>query len=311
LRAGEPDQAGTLAALTEITSLSLAGEPQAMAIDEEAGLGGVILADGRLEIIDLAAWQSKGTVFVGPNPQAMATYGPGSADVYVSLEDKVALVDLQTGQISSRWFNPGRWRGLARDSRTHRLFVADAENERLAVLKEDLSQQLAELPLDGQPDQLIFDPTEGQIFLSLPAAPEIIAIDTDRLGVSARASLTGGPILDLTMDPTRKRLYVLNLLSPTYRGITVLNMPDLGRRALMGGVGDFPLQGASTIALTGDGQLLVPETNGLWQISPDQFKVSNIEPGQNLSLVGKVVVKGNDNRVIILEPFQKMLKVLQ
>jgi hypothetical protein len=311
LQAGEPAQAGALAAAPEFTNLSLAGEPQAMAIDEEAGLGGIILADGRLEIIDLVDWQSKDTIFVGPNPQAMAAYGPGSASVYVSLEDGLALVDLQSGQIVRDWSGLGRWRGLARDSRTHRLFAVDAENERLAVFKEDLSQLLVELPLDGQPDQLIFDPTEGQIYLSLPATPEVIAIDADQLVVTARAHLTGGPVLDLIMDGASKRLYALNLLSPTYRGITVLNTPDLGRRALVGGVGDFPLQGATTIALTGDGQLLVPETNGLWQISPDQFKVSNIEPGQNLSSVGEVVVRRSDNRVIMLEPLQKMLKVLQ
>jgi hypothetical protein len=189
--------------------------------------------------------------------------------------------------------------------------VADAENERLVVLTDDLSQQVAELPLDQQPDQLIFDPTERRIYLSLPAAPEVIAIDADHLVVAARASLTGGPILDLTLDAARQRLYALSLLSATYRGITVLDTPDLSRRALVAGAGDFPLQNAATVALTGAGRLLAPETDGLWQITPDRFEVRNIEPGQNLSFAGELVVGSSDNTIILLEPVRKMLKFLQ
>ncbi len=310
LEKAEPGLTG-LAATSEIATINLAGEPEAIAIADEVGLGGVVLADGRLEIVDLTTWQSRGILAVGRNPQAIATKGPESTEVYVSLENEVALVDLQTGQVIMRWLSPGRWRGLAPDSAAHRLFVADAENERLVVLTDDLSHQLAELPLDQQPDQLIFDPTEGRIYLSLPAAAEVIAVDADELVVTARASLTGGPILDLTLDAARKRLYALNLLSPTYRGITVLDASSLARRALVAGAGDFPLQSASSLALTGEGQLLTPETNGLWQITPDRFEVRNIRPGLNLSLVGGLGVRSSDSTVILLEPSQKILRALQ
>jgi hypothetical protein len=223
----------------------------------------------------------------------------------------VALVDLQSGQVVSRWRSPGRWRGLAPDRATHRLFVVDAEGERLMALADDLAYQVAELPLDQQPDQLILDPMERQLYLTLPAAPEVIAVDADELVVTARASLTGGPLLDSILDPARKRIYVLNLLSPTYRGITVLETPDLTRRALVAGAGDFPLQSATSFALTGEGHLLIPEIDGLWQIRPDRFGVKNIKPDQNLSLVGELVVRSSDSTIILLEPSQKLLRALQ
>ncbi len=300
------------AATPEVTAIELAGEPQALALVETAGLAAVLLADGRLETIDLARGQSRGSSWVGRQPQLMLSGGPQPAQVFVSLENEVALVDLATGQVAARWSGTGRWRGVGWDAATQRLFVADAANDRLVVLKDDLSQQLAELPLDRQPDQLLFDPRQRRLYISFPAEPQVIALDVDSLNLAASASLRGGPILELSLDESRQRLYVLNILAPAYRGLAVLETPTLRPLALAAGDEAFPFQTASTLALTPAGQLIVPESTGLWQIRPaDDYSVSNLYPGYNLSLAGAMLAGQPDGTIYWLEPPTKLLKIFR
>lgn len=294
----------------EVTAIELAGEPQAMALAEPAALAAVLLADGRLEIIDLSRRQSRGLVWVGNRPQLMISGGPQPAQVYISMENEVALVDLPTGRVAARWGEAGRWRGLSWDGATKRLFVADAENDRLVVLKDDLSGRLAERPLEGQPDQLRLDSTQRRLYVSFPAEPEIIAVDIDQWRLAASASLQGGPILDFGLDEARQRLVVLNALAPAYRGLTVLDTPTLRPLALVAGDEAFPFQTAATMALTPAGQLIVPESTGLWQIRPaDEFAVSNIYPGHNLSLTGAIIAGQLDGTIYWLEPPTKLLNI--
>jgi hypothetical protein len=93
--------------------------------------------------------------------------------------------------------------------------------------------------------------------------------------------------------------------------MTVLETPTLIRRALVAGAGNLPLQDAAVLALSGEGQLLIPESNGLWQISPDRFEVSNIKPGQNPALVGELAVRSSDGTILMLEPSRQMLRALR
>ena len=297
------------AVITQIASINLAGEPKGIAMANPAGLAAIILADGRLEIIDLNRQQSKSTFFVGQHPQMITTAAPAAAHAYISLENGVALVNLQTGQILARWINPGRWRGLAWDAASQRLFVIDSEHERLVVLQEDLSRQLAELPLEQQPDQLVFDTVQRQLYISFPAVAQVRAVQADSLAVTAQADLIGGPILDLSLDPARKRLYVLSALAPTYRGLTVLATPALDQLALVAGAQEYPLQTTATMALAPTGQLLLPEATGLWQIAPADFVVGNLYPGFNLSLTGELAVNPADGTMYLLEPSLQQLKI--
>ncbi len=311
LKPAAPDLASLTAITTETAHIKLAGEPRGMAVTEETGLGAILLADGHVEIIDLSTMQSTGTIFAGANPHMISADAPGPAQVYVSLEDEVVLVDLQTRQVVNRWRSAGRWRGLGWDAATQRLFVADAEHERLLVLQDDLSQQLAEITLDAQPDQLLIDSEARQIFLSVPAIPEVMAIDADSLAVTGQASMAGGPILDLALDANQNRLYALSALAPGYRAITSWDSSNLRQLHLVAGVGDLPLHTASAIGITPTGQLLVSEATGLWQISPLDFTVRNVFPNHDLSLVAELTVDQPNNAVFMLEPLSNLLRVYQ
>jgi DNA-binding beta-propeller fold protein YncE len=172
----------------------------------------------------------------------------------------------------------GRLRGLVRDAATQRLFVADAEHNRLLVWRDDLSQQVDMLQFAHQPDQVIFDDITRYLYLSFPAEPQVMVVNADTLTITASTSLVGGPILDLAFDAQRHRLYALNALAPHYRGITIWRTPSLDPIALVAGAEDFSLPSASAMALTPTGQLLISEATGLWQIDPDGFAVSNLYP---------------------------------
>ena len=91
--------------------------------------------------------------------------------------------------------------------------------------------------------------------------------------MKAQTNLTGGPIIDWVFDPQRQRLYILHVLAPSYRGITVLETPTLNRVALVAGVEDMPLQQASAITLAPQGDVWISEANGLWQMNPNDFSV--------------------------------------
>jgi hypothetical protein len=271
-------------------------------------LGAALLLDGHLEIFDLTDHKIKNTVFVGQQPQAVIPAGPRADQVYVSLENGLALVDLFRGQVSGRWTGPGRWRGLALDESGSRLFAADAAGERLLVLRADLAQPLASTSLPAQPDRLIFDPATRQLYISFPAGPQMVAVDGDTLEITAQTSLAGGPILDLAFDPARGRLYLLSAQAPGYRGLNVLETPTLAPLRLVAGAAGFPLRTAAALAVTPGGHLLLPETTGLGQVAPADFSVNTLQPGTDLSFVSQIIA-GQTGEIFTLEPIARQIRI--
>jgi hypothetical protein len=195
----------------------------------------------------------------------------------------------------------GRLRGLAWEETTGRLFLADAAHERLLVFQADLSAQLAEVKLGHPPDQVRLDSTTHRLYLSLPAAPQVLAIDTDTLEIAAQASVTGGPLLDLALAAGAQRLYTLNALTPRYRGLTIWWLPSLEPVALVAGSEEVPLYTASALTLTPGGQLLLPEGEALWQINPDDFAAHNIYP-RGISSSAQALEIDKAGRVYWIEP---------
>jgi len=285
------------------TSIPLDGTPHKLALDEQAGLGAIIGVypddTGYLQIFNLTNLQPERKISFGTLPQFVTTDAPTPAQAYVSLANGLALVDLQTGTIIRQMPELGRLRGIARDAATGQLFVADAEHDRLLILRDDLSAQISTHPLSDQPDQVIFDSATRQIFISFPGVSGIATLSADNLQMEAQTNLTGGPIIDWGFDPHRQRLYILHALAPGYRGITVLNTPSLDQIALIAGVEAMPLQQASAITLSPSGNLLISEVDGLWEMNPDGFSVTLLQTTTNQSTTGGLAVS-QDNRIFSL-----------
>jgi hypothetical protein len=221
----------------------------------------------------------------------------------------LAVLDLNSRQLIKKVTGLGRLRHLAWDAMTKRLFVSDAEHEQLLVFGDDLRGPLAGLSLPHQPDQIILDSATRQIYLSFPAAGQVMAVNGDKLMITGAASLTGGPILNMALDSSRQRLYVLSVLAPTYRGLTVLDTPLLNRLALVAGAGDFPWRTATSLAVTPGGQLLVSETNGLWQIAPSDFTVRQISSAHEAAPVTALTIQSTDGAILALEPLARLLRL--
>jgi hypothetical protein len=303
----QPITPTTLSALSVNTPLTLPvdGMILGLALDEGAGLAAVIgtVSDntGYLQIIQLNDFQLGPKVSFNTTPQFVAIREPGQA--YVSLADGLALVDLQTGEVIRQMLGLGRIRGLARDAATGRLFAADAEHDRLLILHDDLSAQISTHLLTDQPDQVILDPAARRIFVSLPGASQIVALNADNLQPENQFALTGGPIIDWAFDPHRQRLYVLHVLAPNYRGITLFDTISLKQTNLIAGVEDMPLQRASAVALTEGGDLLVSEVDGLWQMNPDNFSITRQQIITDQAIAGGLKVSRNST-TLASTPYQ-------
>lgn len=129
-----------------------------------SGDGGVLMAfrpdinpeDGKLDA----------SIKLGGAPEFLASDGTGR--VYVNLKDKdvVAVVDLQSRRVQSRWpVAPGSHPvGMAFDAATHRLFIGCRNPQRLIVMNSEDGAFEASLPISSGVDATLFH--EEQAFAS-------------------------------------------------------------------------------------------------------------------------------------------------
>jgi hypothetical protein len=58
------------------------------------------------------------------------------------------------------------------------------------------------------------------------------------------------------------------------------------------------------------GGLLLPESSGLWQVNPDNFAVTNLTPGLNLS-AAVAVAAANDGSIYVADAAAHALRIFQ
>jgi len=299
------------AGLTQTATIQLSDEAVDFDVTQDGRLAAVLLADGRLDIIDLTTRQVKQTVFVADTPQTILVDAPAAGQATIAATNQLVQGDLQTGQITARRAAPGRWRGLALDPTSHTLYAANAAADEITLWTDNLSATGQSLPLDCQPNQLLLNETTAQLYAACPADSRVLAITLNPLAVTIQKNLTGGPILDIALLPTRNKLTVLNALAPGYRGLHTLTLPIFEPVTLLAGRQDFPWRTATAIAATPSGLLLTPENTGLWQISDEDATVHNLTPGLDLSRVSHIAVQPITNAPLLLEPSARQLRIFQ
>lgn len=289
----------------QVTDVLLSGPPLAAAPVNNQMVA-VLLADGRVELIDTVAHQTVTAIFAGSDPQTIIA---APQHLYTSLGDGLAQIDPQSGQILNRRAQTGLLRGLAWDSAGQRLFVAAAGQEQLLIFNADLSQQLAAIPLGQQPNHLLFDDITRRLYISFPANSQIAALNGDTLQVVSQARLIGGPILKLALDAPGGKLYALSALAPKHRGITAWQAGTLTQTALVAGTTQFPFHTAQALAVDPNGNLLVAEVEGVWQITPDSWAVSHIDTTVRAIPATELLV--SQTTIYLLEPQQNLLRIYQ
>jgi len=252
-----------------------AGEPQSLALDEGGGHAYIGLTGGELLVFDLGELEIEKHISLDSDLRSI-TPGPRPDTIYGTLgTGQVVLVDVVRGEVISRASGLGHPRKLVFDRQTESLLITDAAEQVLIRFTSDLSGRLAVYALDAAPDQMLLDPARRRLYVTLPGARRVLALDADTLQPMAETTLVGGPLIDMALDVAHGRLYVLSALSPRYRGISVLRTDDLSSLALVAGSPNAPLQQATALALSATGRLWVAEGTHLYQISPEDFHVVN------------------------------------
>jgi YVTN family beta-propeller protein len=137
----------------------------------------------------------------------------GAGHVYVNIEDKSELVQLDTAtnMVLHEWSlapckSPS---GLAIDKRHHRLFSV-CDNRTMAVLDATDGHLVASVAIGDGPDAVVFDPVDAMVYSSNGESGTITAVhenDPDHYSVSATIP-TQTSARTLALDPASHRLYL-------------------------------------------------------------------------------------------------------
>ncbi len=265
-------------AVAETRGLFDGTEPRALVLDAVGGRAHIGLAGGDLAVLDMGEMALERRIPLGAQVGALAL-GPQPGLVYAGLTTgEIVLIDVSRavppaggGEVAARLGGLGYPTGLAFDPGTGSLLVADAEEGRLVRLSGDLSTRLGTQPLADLPGQLLLDSPSRRLYVMLPGARRVLALDADTLRPVAEAQLPGGPLIQMELDIENRRLYVLGVLSPRYRGVSVLGAGDLSLLALVAESPLVPLRRAGALAVSSGGRLWLAEGNRLYRIAPEDF----------------------------------------
>jgi hypothetical protein len=250
-----------------------AEEPELLALESGGVRAYVGLAGGSLAVLNLRDLDMEEHMPLGSELMAVSP-GPTAGTLYGALSGgDVILVDTARGELSARAVGLGRPSSLLFDPLRGDLLVADAGQGKIIRFEGNLSARLATYLLDASPDRILLDRVDRRLYVMLPGVGRVLALDADTLLPVAEAKLVGGPLIEMALDATRGRVYVLSALSPRYRGIFVLSADDLSLQALVAGSPITPLQQATALTLSPDGQLLVGEGNRLYWFSSEDFTI--------------------------------------
>lgn len=115
----------------------------------------------------------------------------GNGHVYVNIEDKSELVDLdpKTGTLRATWsLAPGESpSGLAMDVAHHRLFAV-CDNQQMIVLDAQSGKRVTSVPIGSGPDAAAFDAARGLVFSSNGQSGTLTVVhedDPDHYSVAA------------------------------------------------------------------------------------------------------------------------------
>jgi DNA-binding beta-propeller fold protein YncE len=119
-------------------------------------------------VIDVKTDKESGTIQLGGSPEFAVADGKGL--IYNNLEDKneVVVIDTKTAKVIRRYaLNKGEApTGLAMDKPNNRLFTVCSDTKNLLVLDAANGKIIAELPIGGRVDAVVYDRAQQLIITS-------------------------------------------------------------------------------------------------------------------------------------------------
>src|SRR6266850_4607226 len=167
---------------------------------------------GALGIIDAQTGDSLSSIPLSGHPESFQLEKDGSR-IFVNLPDisQVAVADRANGRVTTVWkIGPNRANyPMALDDAGHRLFVGCRNPATVIVLDTQSGQHLAAAPVDGDPDDMFYDPSRRRLYVTCGAGfvDVLDAERSDGLNMIARMPTANGARTALFV-PELQRLFV-------------------------------------------------------------------------------------------------------
>ncbi len=179
------------------------GSGRVLATCGDAGKLAVLQPDvdpksGKAELVDL-----------GGKPEFLAADGEGKAFVCINDKNEIAVVDLKTMAVSSRWPTGSGTKptGISIDPKHHRLFVG-CRNQKLIVMSTEDGHVVSELPIGKGNDACGFDSGTGEAFASCGDGTLTVVKETSEGKFQTSTVKTREGARTMTLDPSTHTIYL-------------------------------------------------------------------------------------------------------
>ncbi|MEX8521817.1 MAG: hypothetical protein AB3X38_03555 [Leptothrix ochracea] len=205
-------------------TITLAGVPNAIAVDDPAERAYVTTSDSASGVHALVSLDTRNHATLGTLPLSAAPGGvavdPGRHQVYVATGNNVVVLAGSPLTVQATINVGATWSALALDPLQQRLFGVAGVG---AVMVIDTSTRAVIGPVTGLSAAVVTalatDPAAGQVYANAYTSNQILVIDAASLSVRSSAPVGAMPT-GLTINPTDNRIYVSNAFSNTISALS-------------------------------------------------------------------------------------------
>jgi DNA-binding beta-propeller fold protein YncE len=153
----------------KVKTVKLSGDADNVRLDPANKKMYVGFADGGIAIIDATSYKLISEVSLAGHPESFQL-DKASQMMFVNVPDaeQLEIIDLKTKSVKGKWKMTEAKSNfpMALDERNHRLFVGFRKAPKLLVIDTNSGKQISFQDIDGDVDDIFYNPTSKQIYLS-------------------------------------------------------------------------------------------------------------------------------------------------
>src|SRR6266850_3500801 len=153
----------------KVASVKLSGDADNVRLDPAEKKIYVGFADGGIAIIDATTYKLISEIRLAGHPESFQL-DKASQTMFVNVPDaeQIEIIDLKTNSVKATWKMAEAKSNypMALDERNHRLFVGFRKEPKLAVIDTNSGKTVSFQNIDGDVDDIFYNPAARQIYLS-------------------------------------------------------------------------------------------------------------------------------------------------
>jgi DNA-binding beta-propeller fold protein YncE len=157
------------ATFEKTASVKLSGDADNVRLDPVTNKIYVGFADGAIATIDATSYKLMSEVKLSGHPESFQL-DKASQTIFVNVPDaeQVEVIDLRTNSVTATWKMTEAKANypMALDERNHRLFLGFRKGPKLQVIDTDSGKQVFSQDIDGDIDDIFYNPATRQLYLS-------------------------------------------------------------------------------------------------------------------------------------------------